>query len=136
MQDMMKQYGMGSDMFAGEGETLILNKKHPLVQFLQSRVVVNEKKKDAENANAAKTAEASAAAAGEQEAAGEPAEKTTADTAEPASKKPSLTRLVCEQLYDLARIQQGSLGADRMGAFVKRTNEIMCALTEEKGEKQ
>ncbi len=147
MQDMMKQYGMGSDMFAGEGETLILNKKHPLVQFLQSKVVVNEKKKDAENADAAKTAEAPAVAAGVKEAAGEPEEKKEACTAEPAEKKaagtaesapkkPSLTRLVCEQLYDLARIQQGSLGADRMGAFVKRTNEIMCALTEEKGEKQ
>ena len=37
MQDMMKMYSMyGMDMsaFGGEGETLILNANHPLVQYI------------------------------------------------------------------------------------------------------
>ena len=60
MQDMMKMYAMpGMDMsaFGGDGETLILNVNHPLVQF----VVAN---RESEN-----------------------------------------TGLICEQLYDLAKLQ-------------------------------
>ena len=39
MQDMMKMYGMyGMDpsMFAQEGQTLVLNAKHPLVQYVEA----------------------------------------------------------------------------------------------------
>ncbi len=35
MQDMMKMYGMDSNMFGGGGETLVLNAGHPLVQYIQ-----------------------------------------------------------------------------------------------------
>ena len=35
-----------------------------------------------------------------------------AETAETTQKQPSLTKQVCEQLYDLARIQHGSLSAE------------------------
>jgi len=38
---------------------------------------------------------------------------------------------VCEELYDLARIQQGSLDADAMSKFVTRTNEILGLFAEE-----
>ena len=35
MQDMMKMYGMGdTSMFAGEGETLVLNANNELVQYI------------------------------------------------------------------------------------------------------
>lgn len=37
MQDMMKMYNMGgmdASAFAGEGETLVLNAGHPLVQYV------------------------------------------------------------------------------------------------------
>ena len=36
MQDMMKMYGGGMDMFGagGEGSTLVLNANHPLVQYI------------------------------------------------------------------------------------------------------
>ena len=37
---------------------------------------------------------------------------------------------VCEELYDLARIQQGPLPADAMTKFVARTNKILGLLTE------
>ena len=39
MQDMMKMYGMyGMDpsMFGQEGQTLVLNAKHPLVQYVEA----------------------------------------------------------------------------------------------------
>ena len=80
MQDMMKMYSMpGMDMggFGGEGETLILNANHPLVQY----VVAHE---EGEN-----------------------------------------TEMICEQLYDLAKIQHAPLSSDAMTKFVARTNEIM-----------
>jgi molecular chaperone HtpG len=32
MQDMMKMYGMGDSPFGNEGQTLVLNASHPLVQ--------------------------------------------------------------------------------------------------------
>ena len=127
MQDMMKQYGMGdTSMFAGEGETLVLNSAHPLVAFLRSKVVVTDKEKAA----------ADAAAPAEEKAAGETAAAAEAQpeekAAEEAPKKPSLTKQICEQLYDLARIQHGSLSPDRMAGFIRRSNAIMQALAEGK----
>ena len=125
MQDMMKQYGMDSAMFAGEGETLVLNDRHPLVEFLKSRVVVTEKNAEEGEAPAEeKKAQAPAAEETVETPAAE--EKAEAET----GKKPSLTKQVCEQLYDLARIQHGSLSPERMEAFIRRSNEILCALTE------
>jgi len=38
---------------------------------------------------------------------------------------------VCEELYDLARIQQGTLDSDAMTKFVARTNEILGLFAEE-----
>ena len=84
MQDMMKMYSMpGMDMsaFGAEGETLILNANHPLVQY----VVSNQ---DGENA-----------------------------------------QMICEQLYDLAKLQHAPLSAEEMTKFVARSNEIMMLLT-------
>ncbi len=83
MQDMMKMYSMpGMDMggFGGEGETLILNANHPLVQYVRDH----------------------------QE--GENVEK------------------ICEQLYDLARIQHAPLAPEAMTKFVARSNDIMMLL--------
>lgn len=37
--------------------------------------------------------------------------------------------LICEQLYDLAKLQQGPLDAEAMTKFVNRSNDIMVALT-------
>ena len=84
MQDMMKMYSMpGMDMgaFGGEGETLILNANHPLVQF----VIANQEGENAE--------------------------------------------LICEQLYDLAKLQHAPLSPEAMTKFVARTNDIMMMLT-------
>ncbi len=80
MQDMMKMYSMpGMDMgaFGGEGETLILNANHPLVQYVLGH-------EEGEN-----------------------------------------TEMICEQLYDLAKIQHAPLSSDAMTRFVARTNDIM-----------
>ena len=41
---------------------------------------------------------------------------------------------VCEELYDLARIQQGPLSPEAMTKFVVRTNKILSLLAEEKSE--
>ena len=84
MQDMMKIYSMpGMDMsaFGGEGETLILNANHPLVQYITEH-------QDGENAE-----------------------------------------MICEQLYDLAKLQHAPLDADAMTKFVARSNDIMMLLT-------
>ena len=83
MQDMMKMYSMpGMDMsaFGGEGETLILNANHPLVQYITEH-------QDGENAE-----------------------------------------MICEQLYDLAKLQHAPLSADAMTKFVARSNEILSIL--------
>ncbi|MDY5701254.1 MAG: molecular chaperone HtpG [Lachnospiraceae bacterium] len=86
MQDMMKMYampGMDMSMFGGkEGETLVLNASHPLVQY-----VAEHQEKDN-------------------------------------------SKLFCEQLYDLAKIQQAPLDADSMSKFIQRSNEIMLLLTQ------
>ncbi len=83
MQDMMKMYSMpGMDMgnFGGEGETLILNANHPLVQYVIDH-------KDGEN-----------------------------------------VQMICEQLYDLAKLQHAPLSSEDMTKFVARSNEIMLML--------
>ena len=87
MQDMMRMYAMNGMMgmggFGNEGETLILNANHPLVQYILSN-------QDGKN-----------------------------------------TKMFCEQLYDLAKLQHAPLDAEAMTRFVQRSNDIMCALNEE-----
>ncbi len=83
MQDMMKMYAMpGMDMgaYGAEGETLILNANHPLVQYVTGN-------QEGEN-----------------------------------------VEMICEQLYDLARIQQAPLSPEAMTKFIARSNEIMLLL--------
>ena len=83
MAEMMKMYamnGMSMGDFGNEGQTLILNANHPLVQY----VLENE-----DGAN---------------------------------------TRMICEQLYDLARIQNAPLEGEAMSKFVMRSNDIMMLL--------
>lgn len=83
MQDMMKMYavgGMGMGAFGEEGETLVLNASHPLVQYIME------------------------------------------------NKEDKNSRMICEQLYDLAKIQNAPLGAEEMTKFVARSNEIMMLL--------
>ncbi|MCH5339133.1 MAG: molecular chaperone HtpG [Acetatifactor sp.] len=83
MQDMMKMYSMpGMDMgaFGGEGETLILNANHPLVQYVTEH-------QEGEN-----------------------------------------VEMICEQLYDLAKIQHAPLAPEAMTKFIARSNEIMMML--------
>jgi len=85
MQDMMRMYamnGMGMGAFGNEGETLVLNANHPLVQY----ILANQEGKN--------------------------------------------TKMFCEQLYDLAKLQQAPLDAEAMTRFVQRSNDIMCALNE------
>ena len=85
MQDMMKMYsmpGMDMGMFGNkEGETLILNANHPLVQYVLEN-------KEGEN-----------------------------------------VKMICEQLYDLALLQQAPLEPEEMTKFVARSNDIMMMLT-------
>ena len=83
--DMMKMYSNGMNMFgdfAKEGQTLVLNAKHPLVTY----VLGHENTKNG--------------------------------------------RLVIEQLYDLAKIQNAPLSADEMTAFITRTNKITEMMAE------
>lgn len=81
MQDMMKMYGGGMDMFGAEdGATLVLNANHPLVQYIMEN-------KDGEH-----------------------------------------TMMLCQQLYDLALLQNAPLSPDAMTKFVQRSNEIMMLL--------
>ena len=83
-QDMMKMYSNGSTgMYAEygkEGETLVLNADHPLVQYLTEH-------RRAKNAGT-----------------------------------------IAKQLYDLAKIQNQTLSAEEMTAFVRRSNEILMTL--------
>ena len=81
MQDMMKMYGGGMDMFGAEdGATLVLNANHPLVQYIMEN-------KDGEH-----------------------------------------TMMLCQQLYDLALLQNAPLSPEAMTKFVQRSNEIMMLL--------
>lgn len=107
MQDMMRQYGMADSegMFGASGATLVLNRKHPLVRYLQEQVVVRD---DSDAKAAVENAEAS-------------------EERKPKTK--GLTKQLCEQLYDLACIQQGTLSPERMKAFIERSNALMEALT-------
>ncbi len=85
MQDMMKMYSMpGMDMgaFGGEGETLILNANHPLVQYVTEH-------QDGKN-----------------------------------------VEMICEQLYDLAKIQHAPLSPEAMTKFIARSNDIMMLLAD------
>ena len=80
MAEMMKMYamnGMNMGDFGAEGQTLILNANHPLVEYVMEHG-------DDDN-----------------------------------------TKLICEQLYDLARIQNAPLEGEAMTKFVARSNEIM-----------
>ena len=43
-------------------------------------------------------------------------------------------KLICEQLYDLARIQNAPLDGSAMAKFIERSNSIMLSLA--KGEQQ
>ncbi len=84
MQDMMKMYsmpGMDMGMFGKEGETLILNASHPLVQYVLDN-------KEGDN-----------------------------------------VKMICEQLYDLAMIQNAPLEPEAMTKFIARSNDIMMLLT-------
>ena len=84
MQDMMKMYamqGMGMGGFGSEGETLVLNANHPLVQYVTEH-------EDGDN-----------------------------------------TKTICEQLYDLAKLQHAPLEPEAMTKFIARSNEIMLMLT-------
>ncbi len=84
MQDMMKMYsmnGMGMGAFGSEGETLILNASHPLVQYVTEH-------QEGDN-----------------------------------------VKMICEQLYDLAKLQHAPLSPEDMTKFVARSNDIMLLLT-------
>ncbi len=83
MAEMMKMYamnGMGMGDFGNEGQTLILNASHPLVEYVLEH-------EDGDN-----------------------------------------TKMIMEQLYDLARIQNAPLEGEAMSRFVARSNEIMMIL--------
>ncbi len=83
MAEMMKMYamnGMGMGDFGNQGQTLILNASHPLVEHVMEH-------EDADN-----------------------------------------TKMICEQLYDLARIQNAPLEGEAMSKFVARSNDIMMVL--------
>ncbi len=83
MQDMMRMYaanGMDMGAFGKEGETLVLNAGHPLVDY----VLTHEDGED--------------------------------------------TKMICEQLYDLAKLQHAPLEADEMAKFIARSNDIMMKL--------
>ena len=86
MQDMMKMYAMpGMDMgdYGKEGETLVLNANHPLVQYVLDHT-------DDSNVS-----------------------------------------MICEQLYDLALLQQAPLEPEAMSKFITRSNDIMLLLTKQ-----
>ncbi len=83
MQDMMKMYSMpGMDMgaFGAEGETLVLNANHPLVEYVTSH------------------------------------------------QEDEHVSMICEQLYDLAKLQHEPLAPEAMSKFITRSNEIMMLL--------
>ena len=72
--------GMDLGAYGEEGETLVLNANHPLVQYVMDN-------KEGENTN-----------------------------------------MICEQLYDLAKLQHAPLDGEAMARFVNRSNEIMLLL--------
>jgi hypothetical protein len=46
------------------------------------------------------------------------------------SKTRANTKLICQQLYDLAQIQNAPLSAEDMASFIVRSNEIMLMLAQ------
>ena len=89
MQDMLKMYAM-SGMPMGAlplEETLILNERHPLVQYLLKHE-----------------------------------ESTETDSG----------KLIEEQLYDLARIQNAPLEGEAMKNFIARSEKILLELAKDK----
>ncbi len=91
MADMMRMYsaqGMGSfmDGMGSQGQTLILNAKHPLVRFVLDHMDGRE------------------------------------------------TKLICQQLYDMAQLQNAPLSAEAMAGFIARSNEILMVLAKENAE--
>ena len=72
--------GMDMGDFGKDGETLILNANHPLVQFVTEH-------QDDKNVT-----------------------------------------MVCEQLYDLAKLQQAPLEPEAMTKFIARSNDIMMMM--------
>ena len=90
--EMMKMYassGMGGmDMgnMLKEGQTLVLNASHPLVQYVMNH------------------------------------------------ESGSSTKLICQQLFDLAQLQNAPLEPEEMAKFVERSNEVLEVLTKDGGE--
>ena len=90
--EMMKMYassGMGGmDMgnMLKEGQTLVLNASHPLVQYVMNH------------------------------------------------ESGSSTKLICQQLFDLAQLQNAPLEPEEMAKFVERSNEVLEVLTKDSGE--
>ena len=48
---------------------------------------------------------------------------------EPLTLESIAAEMICEQLYDLAKLQHAPLSADAMTKFVARSNDIMMLLT-------
>lgn len=90
--EMMKMYassGMGGmDMgnMLKEGQTLVLNASHPLVQYVMNH------------------------------------------------ESGSSTKLICQQLFDLAQLQNAPLEPEEMAKFVERSNEVLEVLTKDSSE--
>ena len=40
------------------------------------------------------------------------------------------TQMMCEQLYDLAKLSHSPLSPEAMTRFIQRSNDIMCILSE------
>ena len=72
--------GMDMGGFGSEGETLVLNANHPLVQYVAEH-------QDGDNVG-----------------------------------------MICEQLYDLAKLQHAPLTPEAMTKFIARSNDIMMLL--------
>ena len=141
MMDMMSMYS-GSSMpmgdFGREGETLILNAGNKLVQYVLTHtdegVVLpkkEEKKEGAAGAADAKAAEnAGAAGAKGAETAGESGDKKE-EKKEPQINVDETVQMICEQLYDLARIQNEPLTGEEMAGFITRSNKLMMKLAKD-----
>ncbi len=140
--DMMKMYASGNtgafglDGMIKEGQTLVLNANHPLVQYVLEHGAVGTAANASEAAadSGAKTAEETAAAADgkaaakDTEASGESKADTSAESKKAAEKSYTVdekTQMLCEQLYDLARIQNAPLDPASMTKFIERSNKIM-----------
>lgn len=46
------------------------------------------------------------------------------------NKEGDNTKLICEQLYDLAKLQHAPLSPEAMTRFIQRSNDIMCLVSE------